>query len=1223
LGRNNIPRRYDTIGGISMANLSARGEFGPLLEGLNQVKKEMTNIMGVINSGARKGGIFDDSQVRALELFKKRFKDLSRDVSHEFKNQEDAVDQLYQRMNNASQQYQNKISKEIALRQQNINLLYREFFEARKLFDLRTQEASQYSRINAGSSGGSFYRTQGGSVRYRSSSGGPNPYHNYNNPNRPPSAGFFGNGSANISSLLTQMLIGAGNTTLGLAGITGIGGVLHAGYSNAYNRQVGSLDLAQRIRGSQYGGSAAKIYDKVSATGRIGGLGYTPQESWAMQQSYTMRAGILSDEQQYRMQKFSRSYGLQGDQTAAIMGQAMQVGATVTPRQFADMIAGSVEKSGMSPRILEVMDASVGLLTNLSTSLKAGDNRSILGYQTILDKVGTENNMPGLTGAQGASVVAGLAGPFQAGNYNSPWKWMGIRGMMSMNPEKYGKMDIYSILKASEEGLSNPDNVSGLASHLNNNIKDKGTRMVALRSWLQQGGKNYTLGQTEQLYDSTNGLQDFTKISSVTKQIESADSGSKFEENRKSDFGQQVLNTDADFKDALGKAGEPLLETVTGIKTAFAGLVISSNTLEEAFGKLAASNLGVDINTPEGGLMAQAAGKATGFAEQHPFLATGLGIGAFYGVKKLATKGISALKAGNVGGSSVSRMLGWAPGLGGLLSTGIAKLEGDSTGRSLMRGAGTAVGGYAGAMVPVPGFNLAASMGGAYIGNKVGGGVYDAGKWVANKIGDFFGASPAHAAELDSPKREIQKFRSENTDTLSRFKQKGTEELKRFQEYSSESMKKLSDSGDNSFTKLKDNVSTIMDKVYNEHRGIKEYIGDLWGRVDGTPSISGSNIGSGNRTLNKNYGKYSSLIEKYGNQFNIDPNLIAQVIQAESSFNPSATSHAGAMGLMQLMPGTAKSLGVTNAYDPEQNIMGGSKYLRQQLDAFGGDVGMALAAYNAGPGNASKWGKTWSQAQGNAFSETKKYVNGILSNYNAGSASFPVGNSSVLNGQLLNPVSGAKIPDGQWLAGRASTGRHYGIDLFANQGTPIQSTTAGTVSNVGWNKIGGWRAGITDAEGNYHYYAHMMNDPSKFLQKGQRVEAGQTIGYVGDTGDAKGTPYHLHYGIQTPNRNNGTEGWINPYPFLEKFNRNPTSTPSNTPANSPLPKLGPAFSGGLYSNAVQHSLDVNVNLGGEGANNLSNMDLATIKDLIANITNKAVKGYLDTMNSVNPTVLGW
>ncbi len=115
---------------------------------------------------------------------------------------------------------------------------------------------------------------------------------------------------------------------------------------------------------------------------------------------------------------------------------------------------------------------------------------------------------------------------------------------------------------------------------------------------------------------------------------------------------------------------------------------------------------------------------------------------------------------------------------------------------------------------------------------------------------------------------------------------------------------------------------------------------------------------SGKSNANSKSAQYEQAIQSAAAKYNLDPNLIRAVIMTESSFNPNAVSKCGAQGLMQLMPGTAKSLGVQDSFNPSQNIDGGAKYIRQMLDRFGGDLDKALAAYNTGPGTVSKKGIT-------------------------------------------------------------------------------------------------------------------------------------------------------------------------------------------------------------------------------------------------------------------------
>jgi soluble lytic murein transglycosylase-like protein len=116
----------------------------------------------------------------------------------------------------------------------------------------------------------------------------------------------------------------------------------------------------------------------------------------------------------------------------------------------------------------------------------------------------------------------------------------------------------------------------------------------------------------------------------------------------------------------------------------------------------------------------------------------------------------------------------------------------------------------------------------------------------------------------------------------------------------------------------------------------------------------------------------TSLLNQAAARYNLPPSLLLSVARTESNLNPNAVSPAGAQGVMQLMPATAAGLGVSDPFDPAQNIDGGAKYLSQLLTQFHGDTSLALAAYNAGPGNVNKYGGI------PPFPETQAYVSKVL-----------------------------------------------------------------------------------------------------------------------------------------------------------------------------------------------------------------------------------------------------
>lgn len=172
------------------------------------------------------------------------------------------------------------------------------------------------------------------------------------------------------------------------------------------------------------------------------------------------------------------------------------------------------------------------------------------------------------------------------------------------------------------------------------------------------------------------------------------------------------------------------------------------------------------------------------------------------------------------------------------------------------------------------------------------------------------------------------------------------------------SISESSDTKNNTFNEL------ITDAVANISSG-KTY--NVGGYNISIPSLSDTNVL--NRIKNNNI---DSIVTMASEKYNVPEALIYKIIETESYFNTSAVSGAGASGLMQIMPFNYSSLGITDASDPYQNIMGGVKLLKQYLNMYDGDVKLGLAAYNAGPGNVNKYGGV------PPFEETQNYIKKIL-----------------------------------------------------------------------------------------------------------------------------------------------------------------------------------------------------------------------------------------------------
>ena len=147
--------------------------------------------------------------------------------------------------------------------------------------------------------------------------------------------------------------------------------------------------------------------------------------------------------------------------------------------------------------------------------------------------------------------------------------------------------------------------------------------------------------------------------------------------------------------------------------------------------------------------------------------------------------------------------------------------------------------------------------------------------------------------------------------------------------------------------------------------------------------------------------RFDDLVLAHAQRHSLRPELVRAVIQVESGFNPMATSPKGAMGLMQLMPATARALGVRNPYDPEDNIRGGTAYLRQLLDKYDGNEQLALAAYNAGSGAVDRYGTV------PPYRETRDYVRRVA--LKAGADAGGTGAKAVIY-KSIEIIDGRAIP---------------------------------------------------------------------------------------------------------------------------------------------------------------------------------------------------------------------
>ena len=194
--------------------------------------------------------------------------------------------------------------------------------------------------------------------------------------------------------------------------------------------------------------------------------------------------------------------------------------------------------------------------------------------------------------------------------------------------------------------------------------------------------------------------------------------------------------------------------------------------------------------------------------------------------------------------------------------------------------------------------------------------------------------------------------------------------------------------------------------------------------------------------------KYDAIFEEASRTYGVSKSLLIAVAKAESNFNPNDVSHAGASGIMQLMPGTAKSLGVKNVFDPYENIMGGAKLLRDNIKSFG-SVPLALAAYNAGPGAVKKYNGV------PPYKETQNYVKKIMADlgdsaYNVKSNYFGQGSSTSSYGSSSSSISANSLlsTGGLGALSGSSNNLFSGLGLSGGQNVLFSGVLQSILSNA-------------------------------------------------------------------------------------------------------------------------------------------------------------------------------
>ncbi len=1193
--------------------VSAKAEFGSLQRGLKQLQQDLKGVTGVVNKGANKGGFFDENQLKALDIYKQRFTDTMQELDSQFRKQNDAVEQLYEKMNSAQKSERGEIEKTIREREKKLDIIRRELIETERLYNARSRESSNFN-LRSGSGSGS-----GGSGSNGLNADGINDQVNNG------IIGKFFKGTA--GRVLT-----AGKMGLGLAGVGGIGAIISQAYGLAYSRQVDSLDLAQRMRGQKgWTGLARDMWDRSGDVGRSDRMGYSSAESWGFLDQYTRTAGNINTDQQKGLLKFGRAYGLTTSEVASTTAANRAAGGTTSPKAFADAIAGSVAESGMTPRILEVMETNNALLQTMNTTLKDGSSKQILAYQTTLDRIGTSKGMTQLTGSSGGNLISGLGGIFSP--ENDSWKWMGIRALQGYKPQKYGKMDLFDLEQSYEDGLMNEDNIPAMAKYIKgiSGGNQKLTKRIMQR-WLTDGGFAATKREASDFYDATDGLTAFSADQIESMKNGSIDSGAKYDAERMGEKGQGFLDIDAQYKQSLTGLGDQFVGIVNELKQGAGSFV---GTLVEGFN--AVSDTVKDLETGLGQFVSDTL-QRLGVSEETSN-SVGETIGNLTGYAAENIGGIAATGAGGLAGWKIfNKVKGWfnpaSKAVGGVAAAGEA-----------------AAGGAAGASIASKILPPVAFLGTAKVSDAAGGSVID---WLLGhesgqmKTPALFGNPFKNEYYQDDRQGAISKgwnwlwgldnhagdsdigvMPNEIKDNVEDMSLSGKNNFKSMDRsigdmvdnastkygVMEKSTKDLSEKGTWVFRQMLYTVQNRMSDIYSEHQGIKQMIASLLGgggnSLTGVSSASSGGYSTSSKITDMSgvtaaqldtklggalKGKGAQFV-KAGMDYGIDPAALAAIAMHETGNGTSAAARnrnnvGGMMG----------SNGLMNFDSIEDGITAMARNLKKNYVDQGIDTIAAVQRKYAPVGaknDPDNLNNNWSKGVadiansligGNATSSGSGFFNGWQSRITS----------------KFGAREGFRKKD------------HGGLDINGEQGDKLGALTGGTVSFIKMDdggaldedgkantRGGGTEVGVKMADGNTYFYSHLSNVNSG-LKVGQNIKTGDWIGNVGGDPGVPGsgsstTGSHLHLGYMNSNGQ-----LMNPEQLLRSLGTG---------------GAGDSDIGYMGSSTVKHQseITVNLNVNGEGAKALNGATQSQLEKLVRKIIAEGERQRL----RMSPTKVGY